>query len=72
MLASRERVRDPDLIIGGTVLIVPDLQRNLNDPGARQKIKDFLNEIADVYAARPGKKWSAQTRNRLRALASSL
>jgi hypothetical protein len=71
MLASGDRVRDPDLIIGGTVLTVPDLRRNLNDPGARRRIKDLLNEIAGVYSSRRTR-WSAQTGTRLRALASSL
>lgn len=71
MLASRSEVYDPDVIIGRTALTVPDLQRNLNDPGARQKLKDYMYEIADVYG-RKRTRWSAQTRNRLRALASSL
>jgi hypothetical protein len=68
MLASRETVKDPDLIEPGMNLTIPDLQRNLNDPGARQKIKEFLNEIADVY----NRKGKAETRDRLRALSSSL
>jgi hypothetical protein len=68
MLASRGTVTDPDLIEPGMSLTVPDLQRNLNDPGARRKIKEFLNEIADVY----NRKGKAETRDRLRALSSSL
>ncbi|MDR1420576.1 MAG: hypothetical protein LBI86_09400 [Treponema sp.] len=68
MLASRETVTDPDLIKPGMDLTIPDLQRNLDDPGARQRIKEFLNEIADVY----NRKGRAETRDRLRALASSL
>jgi hypothetical protein len=71
MLASRSAVYDPDVIIGRTMLTVPDLQRNLNDPGARQKLKDYLYEVADLYGSKRTR-WSAQTRNRLRALASSL
>ena len=49
MLASNDVVQDPDLIEPGMRLAIPDLQRNLDDPGARQAMKDFFNEIADVY-----------------------
>jgi Tfp pilus assembly protein FimV len=72
LLASRNVVTDPDKLIPGMNLTIPDLQRNLNNAGARQKIKDFLFEIADVYNSHPERKWGAQTRNQLRALASSL
>ena len=72
LLASRGEVYDPDVIIPRTALTIPDLRRNLNDPGARQMLKDFLNEIADVYSSKPRKKWSAQIRSQLKALASSL
>ncbi|MDR1900153.1 MAG: hypothetical protein LBQ55_09105 [Treponema sp.] len=68
MLASRETVTDPDLIEPGMVLTVPDLQKNLDDPGARAKLKEFLNEIAGVY----DRKGQADTRDQLRALAASL
>jgi hypothetical protein len=50
MLASTDVVQDPDLIEPGMHLAIPDLQRNLDDPGARQAMKDFFNEIAEVYA----------------------
>jgi hypothetical protein len=49
MLASDDVVLDPDLIVPGMELTVPDLQRNLNDPTARQRIKSFLLDIAGVY-----------------------
>jgi hypothetical protein len=68
MLASRGVVSDPDYIEPGMVLAIPDLQKNLNDPGARRKIKEFLNEIAAVY----NRKGKAVTRDRLQALANSL
>jgi hypothetical protein len=68
MLASRELVTDPDYIRPGMILTIPDLQRNLNDPGARGKIKEFLNEIAAVY----NRKGKTVTRDRLRDLANSL
>jgi LysM repeat protein len=49
MLASTDVVQDPDLIEPGMRLSVPDLQRNLDDPGARQARKEFFADIADVY-----------------------
>jgi hypothetical protein len=49
MLASNDVVQDPDLIEPGMHLAIPDLQRNLEDPGARQAMKDFFLEIAEVY-----------------------
>jgi hypothetical protein len=72
MLASRDTVSDPDLIEPGMKLTVPDLQRNLNDPHARQKIKEFLDEIADVYNDKPEKGWGEENRKHLKALAASL
>jgi LysM repeat protein len=68
MLASRETVTDPDLIEPGMVLTIPDLPKNLDSPGARTKIKEFLNEIAGAY----GSKNQTTVRDRLRALAASL
>jgi hypothetical protein len=68
MLASRETVTDPDLIEPGMELTIPDLQKNLDDPEARAKIKAFLNEIAGVY----DRKGQPVIRDQLRALASSL
>jgi hypothetical protein len=50
MLASNTVVQDPDLIEPGMHLAIPDLQRNLDDSGARQAMKDFFLEIAEVYA----------------------
>ena len=49
MLASNDVVLDPDLISPGMTLTIPDLEKNLDNPLTRSKIKDFLKEIADVY-----------------------
>jgi hypothetical protein len=49
MLASTDVVQDPDLIEPGMRLLAPDLQRNLDDPGARQAMQEFFADIADVY-----------------------
>jgi hypothetical protein len=72
MLASRDQVKDPDFIMAGDTLTIPDLRKNMDDPGARQKVKEFLTEIADVYNNRRGKRWGIRSRNELRALADSL
>jgi hypothetical protein len=45
---------DPDSIEVGMQLIIPSLQENLNDPGARANLKNLLKDIADVYAVKPG------------------
>jgi hypothetical protein len=49
MLASTDVVQDPDLIEPGMHLAIPDLQRNLDDAGARQAMKEFFADIAAVY-----------------------
>jgi hypothetical protein len=68
MLASQDLVKDPDLILPGMRLTIPDLQKNLDNPESRQRIKEFLNEIAGVYNT----KGKTITRDQLRALANSL
>jgi LysM repeat protein len=68
MLASGKVIADPDYIRPGMKLTIPDLKKNLDDPGARKKLKGFLHEVAKVYEA----KGKLETRNRLRALADSL
>ncbi|MCL2434175.1 MAG: LysM peptidoglycan-binding domain-containing protein [Clostridia bacterium] len=68
MLASKEIVLDPDRITPGMVLIVPDLQANLDNPGARANLKRFLGEIANIEQDR-GRITDA---NNMRALADTL
>jgi hypothetical protein len=63
MLASNDVVQDPDLIEPGMHLAIPDLQRNLDDPGARQAMKDFFNEIAGVYEQKSTSEERAVLRN---------
>jgi len=53
MIASVAHIPDPDLIQPGTVLTIPDLRRNLDNPGARQAIIQSLFQIADIYQTRP-------------------
>jgi hypothetical protein len=68
MLASSEVVLDPDLIEPDMTLTIPNLQRNLDDPKAREKIKSFLTDIAGVYE----QKASPITQKRLLELSASL
>jgi LysM repeat protein len=49
MLASSAIVLDPDKIEPDMKLIIPDLQKNLDDARAKGKLKDFLKEIAVIY-----------------------
>ena len=50
MLASPDSpIVDPDLIEPGIKLKIPDLKRNLANPGARQAIKDCLIDVAYIY-----------------------
>jgi hypothetical protein len=48
MLASSDVVVDPDKIEPGMELTIPNLQKNLDDPKARENIKNFLGEIAKL------------------------
>jgi hypothetical protein len=68
MLASSDVVLDPDLIEPDMSLTIPDLQRNLDDINAREKIKSFLTDIAGVYE----QKAAPITQRRLLELAASL
>ncbi|MDR1250978.1 MAG: LysM peptidoglycan-binding domain-containing protein [Treponema sp.] len=72
LLGSRNVISDPDVIIPGTRLTIPDLQRNLNDPTARQRLKDFLYETSNTYEGGSRRNWEIEVRNGLRSLASSL
>jgi hypothetical protein len=67
MLASSDVVADPDLIQPGMELTVPNLQKNLDSPKAKGKMKNFFEEIAKVYDRR--EKY-AETAEGLRKLAA--
>ncbi|MDR2402855.1 MAG: LysM peptidoglycan-binding domain-containing protein [Spirochaetaceae bacterium] len=49
MLASGEKILDPELLEPGMKLTIPDLDKNLGNPTTRKKIKSFLRDISDVY-----------------------
>lgn len=69
MLASKDiAISDPDLIEPGMPLKIPDLQRNLSNPGSKEKIKAYLGDVAFIYEKK-GTKKAELTAEKLRALA---
>ena len=67
-LANEAAVPDPDEIEVGTVLVIPELQRNLNNPGANGLMRVDILRAAEQYD-RLGKPGAAQE---LRDLATRL
>jgi hypothetical protein len=49
ILLASDDVTDHDVIHIGMRLTIPDLQRNLDDPEARARIKSYLNEFATTH-----------------------
>jgi LysM repeat protein len=56
IVASKDSadIVDPDSIEVGMRLVIPSLQKNLDDPAARQNLKNMLKDVADFYAAKNG------------------
>jgi nucleoid-associated protein YgaU len=52
MAASQLETSDPDKIIGGQNLKIPDLTKNLDDPQARAYLKSLLRKIANAYVGK--------------------
>jgi nucleoid-associated protein YgaU len=71
ILASRDVILDPDLIEVGMNLVVPDLQKNLDNQESRERIKSFLLDIAAVYEKKTNR-WASTTRRELIKLAETL
>jgi hypothetical protein len=67
-LANASAVTDPDVIEVGTTLVIPDLQRNLNNAGANALIRADMLAIASQYE-KQGKPNAAST---LRNLATRI
>ena len=67
-LANANVVSDPDVIEVETVLVIPDLQRNLNDAGAARLVRADILAVAGQYD-RQSKPNAAE---RLRNLASRI
>jgi hypothetical protein len=68
MLASGKAVLNPDVIIPGTILTIPDLDKNLADPPARGNIKAYLKDTARLDE----QKRDMKTSNNLIQLSDSL
>jgi hypothetical protein len=51
--------KNPDLIVGGTQLKIPDLQRNLNNANARAELKTYMNELIAFYDQKGDRAMSA-------------
>jgi phage tail protein X len=59
---------NPDLIIPGTQLKIPDLQRNLDNAAVRTELKTYIEELIGFYNRKPDRVMSAN----LRSLADKL
>jgi hypothetical protein len=68
ILGNPDLIKNPDLIIGGMRLKIPDLQRNLNNREARAELKAYMGELATYYAQKRNRTMS----NNLRSLANTL
>jgi len=62
-LANANVVSDPDVIEVGTRLVIPDLQRNLNNDGAKAAIRADMLSIAQQYERQSKPNAAATLRN---------
>jgi hypothetical protein len=67
-LANNSKIKDPDKIQPNTQIIIPNLQRNLNDTGARVIIKQALMDCVPFENSRGRNK----TADGIRVLSNSL
>ncbi|MCL1814339.1 MAG: LysM peptidoglycan-binding domain-containing protein [Treponema sp.] len=67
-LANTSEVPDPDVIEVGQRLVVPDLQRNLNNNGAKALLKNDMLSVARQYE----KQGKPAATSRLRNLADKI
>jgi hypothetical protein len=76
MAASKEKntvdIVDPDLIDEGMELVIPDLQKNLADPGVKARIKTLLESVTAIYEGKPEAPWSEELKEGLRSTAAKL
>ena len=47
--ASKEYISNPEVIIPGMILIIPDLDKNITDPYRKEYVKNILLETSDLY-----------------------
>jgi phage tail protein X len=68
ILGNPDLIKNPDLIVGGMRLKIPDLRKNLNNQAARAELKAYMEELVVYY----DRKRNRTMVNRLRALARTL
>lgn len=68
MLGSSGVVSDPDKIEPGTRLTIPNLRRNLDDSGAKARIKSYFGEVASIYDRRDRSFYAGELRRFANAL----
>ena len=68
MMASGNAIKDPDVISPGMKLTIPDLKKNLDKNGTKKRMKEYYNDVANMYDKRGQK----QAANEIRALAASM
>jgi phage tail protein X len=54
---------NPDLIVPGTQLKIPNLQRNLDNAAARGELKAYVEELIVFYDRKPDRVMSANLRS---------
>ena len=47
--ASKEYISNPEVIIPGMILIIPDLDKNITDSYRKEYVKNILLETSDLY-----------------------
>jgi len=62
-LANANVISDPDLIISGTSIYIPNLQANLDNSGARASLKAEMFSTAELYERRSMPRTAAEIRN---------
>jgi hypothetical protein len=76
MAASNEKqtveIADPDLIMPGMQLVIPDLKLNLAHPEIKARIKTLLESVSKIYENKKDVNWSFEVYNGLAAAAGSL
>ncbi|MDR0877815.1 MAG: LysM peptidoglycan-binding domain-containing protein [Treponema sp.] len=68
VLASGEAVPDPDLIYPGTELLIPNLDRNLGNVGAKGKVRTLIDDTAGGYEQKAKPKAADRLRELVRGL----
>lgn len=71
MLASRDAVKDPELIEPGTKLTIPSFDKNVKNADVAKKLSPYFKDIAEVYKQKKSAK-SEDIRPNLLTIADKL